>query len=266
MHITFIIDSVRFNLLFVEGDLLMAKCVNCGNVVPDGRQSCPVCGAVMNTTANQNYSNQTYSRATNQNPNYQTYQGATNQNPNYQTYQGAMNQNPNYQTYQGATNQNQAYQNQFYQNSNNQNQAYQNQAYQNPNYQNQVYTNPNLSGVDSTYMYDPMDIQQNKAMAILSYLWILCLIPMFANHTSRFARFHTVQGFTLFLIELAVSFLNVIGTVLFAFSTLGRIWRLICGLLSLATFVLTILGIANAAQGKAKELPVIGQLHILQLF
>lgn len=206
----------------------MAKCVKCGNVVPDGQQTCPVCGAVMYNAGNQNYSNQNY------------------QNPNYQ---------------------NQAYTNQGYTNQGYTNQGYQNQQYQNQGYQNQQYTNSNLEGSDTTYMYDPMDIQQNKAMAVLSYIGILCLIPLLSNHTSRYARFHTVQGLNLFILGLAISIITRVGNIFFSISLItGAIWTMVTGILGLAVFVFAIMGIVNAVQGKAKELPLIGQIHLIQLF
>ncbi|MDO5294590.1 MAG: hypothetical protein Q4F05_17785, partial [bacterium] len=148
-----------------------------------------------------------------------------------------------------------------------QNQGYQNQTYQNQGYTNQNYSNQSMGGADTTYMYDPMDIQANKAMAILSYIGILCLIPLFANHTSRYARFHTVQGFTLFLAGIVVSVLRGVGRAAFGYFTIASaLWSLLCSLLSIALFVFIILGIINAAQGKAKELPIIGQLHVIHLF
>lgn len=217
--------------------ILMAKCTHCGNIVPDGQQVCAVCGAAMNNNGNNNM-NQNYSNVNYSNQNYQ--------NQNYS---------------------NQNYSNQGYSNQNNANQGYQGQGYQNQGYQNQDYSNQGMAGADTTYMYDPMDIQQNKAMAILSYIGILCLIPLFANHTSRYARFHTVQGFNLFLISMIIGAVRGVGRVAFGYFTIAAsLWGGLCSLLSIAVFVFMILGIINAAQGKAKELPIIGQLHIIHLF
>ena len=41
---------------------------------------------------------------------------------------------------------------------------------------------------DTTNEFDPQDIQNNKAMAILAYLSWLVLIPLFAAKDSKFAR------------------------------------------------------------------------------
>lgn len=118
---------------------------------------------------------------------------------------------------------------------------------------------------DTTGEFDPQDIQNNKAMAILAYIGILVLIPLFAAKESRFARYHTNQGLVLCIAEVAYSILYmIVSTVILAIS-----WRLyflvtIIGLLGLVFLVFMILGIVNAAGGKAKELPLIGKIRILK--
>lgn len=112
---------------------------------------------------------------------------------------------------------------------------------------------------DTTAEFDQKDIEDNKAMAILAYLSILVLIPLFAAKESKFARYHTNQGFVLFLIEIVWS---VVSGVISALLPLIVI-RLLFGLVNIALLVLAILGIVNAAGGKAKELPIIGSIHIL---
>jgi len=109
---------------------------------------------------------------------------------------------------------------------------------------------------DSTAEYDPEDIKANKVMAILSYIGILVLIPLFAAKNSKFARFHTNQGLVLFIAALLVSAADWF---------LGKIHLGIIGwILDVLVFVLAIIGIVNAAQGKAKELPWIGKFRILE--
>ena len=114
---------------------------------------------------------------------------------------------------------------------------------------------------DTTYEYDPADIETNKVMAILAYLGILVLIPLFAAPNSRFARFHANQGLTLFIIEVAVSFVaGVLGLI----PILGVIFAIAGSLGGLASLALAIIGIINAANGKAKELPLIGQFSFIK--
>lgn len=119
---------------------------------------------------------------------------------------------------------------------------------------------------DKTGEFDPMDIKNNKAMAIFAYLGILVLIPLFAVKNSKFVRFHVNQGFTLFILSAAYSIVTgVIRSILrWVAWPLYRIAGALFPLLGLAFAVLAIIGIVNVANGKAKELPVIGKLHILQ--
>ena len=118
---------------------------------------------------------------------------------------------------------------------------------------------------DTTADYDADDVSKNKAMAILAYFGPLCFIPMFAAKDSKFARFHANQGLTLFIACVAWSIAySILNWIILAIS-----WRLyfvssIIGLCSLVFLVLAVLGIVNAANGRAKELPVIGKFKFLK--
>lgn len=107
---------------------------------------------------------------------------------------------------------------------------------------------------DTTAEYDPKDIEDNKVMALLAYIGFLFLVPLLAAKESKFARFHTNQGIVLFIAELILSIVAIIPILGWIVSTVGGI----------ILFVLTILGIVNAVQGKAKELPIIGKFKILK--
>lgn len=118
---------------------------------------------------------------------------------------------------------------------------------------------------DTTAEFDPADIEQNKVMGVLSYLSWLVLIPLFGAKQSKFARFHTNQGLVLAITEIVWWIAqSILSSILFAIS-----WRLgfistILGLVNIAFLVLAIIGIVNAAGGKAKELPIIGKFRILK--
>ena len=118
---------------------------------------------------------------------------------------------------------------------------------------------------DTTAEFDQADITNNKAMGILAYLGPLVFIPMFAAKGSKFARFHANQGLTLFIACGAWSIVySILNWIILAIS-----WRLyfisgIIGLCSLVFLVLAVLGIVNAANGRAKELPVIGKFKFLK--
>ena len=116
------------------------------------------------------------------------------------------------------------------------------------------------------------DANDNKAMGILAYFGPLVFVPMFAAKTSKFARFHTVQGFNLFLLDVAY---GIAGGILSAVLTAAFLWtapglmvilNLIISLVWIGIGVLAIIGIVNAAKGTKKALPIIGKLHILDSF
>jgi uncharacterized membrane protein len=58
------------------------------------------------------------------------------------------------------------------------------------------------------------DIELNKNVAALSYLWILFLIPMLTKKDSKFCQFHAKQGLILFILSLLTWF-PVLGWLLF---------------------------------------------------
>lgn len=105
---------------------------------------------------------------------------------------------------------------------------------------------------DSTSNFTQEDIAQNKVMAVLAY--IIFLIPLLAAKESPFARYHTNQGLVLFLAGIAVMFVGIIPII-------GWLIALIAPLF---ITILAVIGIINAAGGKAKELPVIGKFQILK--
>ncbi len=118
---------------------------------------------------------------------------------------------------------------------------------------------------DTTAEFDPQDIEKNKFMAILAYFGILVLIPIFAAKDSKFARFHANQGLTLCIAAILYSVAySILSAIIVAIS-----WRLywlvsIVGLLGLIFLVWFVLGIINAAGGRAKELPFIGHFKLLK--
>lgn len=122
---------------------------------------------------------------------------------------------------------------------------------------------------DTTSEFDSKDISDNKVFAILAYLSWLVLIPIFAAKDSKFACFHANQGIVLCIVETIWWIVSLIVTAILT-ALLWRVWGLrllinfIFGLVNVLFLVLTILGIINAAQGKAKILPIIGKIKILK--
>lgn len=123
---------------------------------------------------------------------------------------------------------------------------------------------------DRTAEFDSADISNNKVYAILAYISILVLVPLIAAPKSKFARFHTNQGFILFIGEAAYSVVRrVVLSVLSALAW-GPIWAvyktvaLASAVIGIIFPVFSIIGIIYAAQGKAKELPIIGKIKLFK--
>lgn len=106
---------------------------------------------------------------------------------------------------------------------------------------------------DFTAEQDADDVNKNKLMAAIAYIGILVLIPVFLAKDSKFAKFHANQGLVLFIIGLITT---VLGKIKFL--------KWIAAIVSCALFICCIVGIIYAIQGKAKELPVIGNIKILK--
>jgi uncharacterized membrane protein len=86
------------------------------------------------------------------------------------------------------------------------------------------------------------DINENKGIAILSYLGILCLIPLLLKKESKFAMFHAKQGLVL-----------TIGWFFVWFPFIGQ-------LLWFVLAIFTIWGIINVLSGKYTKLPLVADL------
>jgi len=99
-------------------------------------------------------------------------------------------------------------------------------------------------------VYDARDVESNKVMAILAYIWILFLVPLLGAKNSKFAQYHAYQGVALFITWIIV---NAARWIL-PYSLSGLVT-----IASLGVLVLAVIGIMNAYQGKAKPLPLIGK-------
>lgn len=88
---------------------------------------------------------------------------------------------------------------------------------------------------------DP-NIEKDKTVAALSYVWILFLIPLLSKKHSKFSQFHAKQGLILFLLSF-VSWFPVFG------------W-----LIGLAIIVVSIIGILKCLEGAWWKIPYIYDL------
>ena len=128
----------------------------------------------------------------------------------------------------------------------------------------QPYSSPVVPG--SRSRDDNRDAEENKAMAILAYFGPLVLIPIFAAKESPFARYHANQGLVLAIACIAFSIVcGILSAILAVISwRLAFIGTLLLSLVGLVFTVLAIIGIVNAAQGRKRELPIIGGIRILK--
>ena len=126
----------------------------------------------------------------------------------------------------------------------------------------QDFVNNMMNTNDTTSQFDPQDINNNKGMSVLAYIGFLFLVPLLACPNSKFARYHTNQGLVLFLLELALGVVTgILGIIPIAGLIIGGLLSAVGGIF---TLVLMIMGIINAAQGQAKELPLIGKITLLK--
>lgn len=119
---------------------------------------------------------------------------------------------------------------------------------------------------DETDDFDAEDIAKNKALSILSYIGFLFIIPIIAAPQSKFAKFHANQGLNLFIAELIIGVASSVVTAIayMIADFIGSLIGAVFSILGIVTFVFMVIGIINAAQGKAKELPLIGNFRFIK--
>lgn len=86
------------------------------------------------------------------------------------------------------------------------------------------------------------DIEKNKTVAALSYVWILFLIPLLGKKRSKFSQFHAKQGLILFLLSF-VAWFPLIG------------W-----LIGLSIIIISIIGILKCLEGTWWKAPYVYEL------
>lgn len=106
-------------------------------------------------------------------------------------------------------------------------------------------TNAKPSGAQAKFSAD--DVEDNKIIASLSYIFILCLVPLMLKRKSDFAQFHARQGLTI-TVAWFVSW--VIGIV----PILG--W-LVSFAANLALLVISIMGVIKTLDGQTWKIPYI---------
>ena len=102
------------------------------------------------------------------------------------------------------------------------------------------------------------EIQDGKLMAILAY--IIFLIPLIAARDKKFAMYHTEQALVLLIAWVVIYIAFVILSIILSHlsSALSCGFSILGILIWVAYVILWIMGLINAAQGKVKELPILG--------
>ncbi len=94
-----------------------------------------------------------------------------------------------------------------------------------------------------------VDLPDDRLIAAIGYLGILCLVPLLLKKESAFAQHHGKQGLVLLLAWVVLWVGNIVPV-------LGQV---VWALGSLALVILIILGMVNALQGKMWDMPVLGK-------
>lgn len=109
---------------------------------------------------------------------------------------------------------------------------------------------PELDGpLPTGETFDEQLSEENRMAAIMSYIPLLCFIPLLNMPENKTARFHARQGVLLFVIELAALILLVDGIANFIFKTV-----------LIVALGFSVVGLYFALKGKNYKLPFIGDL------
>ena len=135
-----------------------------------------------------------------------------------------------------------------------------------------------LDTEDTSKDYTKKDINDNKGLAILSYLGPLALIPYFYNKGSKYVKYHAAQGLNLLIIwiiytitaailssiKITKSCNNVLGW--FTNCTEVTPWWIsfIIDVIGLMLFAIAVVGVVYAITGVAKKLPIVDKVNIIK--
>ena len=94
--------------------------------------------------------------------------------------------------------------------------------------------------------FDAKDTENNKIIAALSYIFILCLIPLLLKKDSEFTQFHARQGLTI-----------VVAWVLSWVISIIPIFIIFSFLINIILLVVSILGVIKTLNGESWKIPFI---------
>lgn len=90
------------------------------------------------------------------------------------------------------------------------------------------------------------DVEDNKLVAAMSYIFVLVFVPLFLKRESPFCQFHAKQGLAMFMV-------CIVGMFVFPIPVFG--WAL-----GITVAALDIIAIFKTLQGEKWEIPVIGDI------
>ncbi len=91
------------------------------------------------------------------------------------------------------------------------------------------------------------DVEDNKVIAALSYIFILCFIPLFLKKNSAFTQFHAKQGLTITIGWFALWIFGIIPILGWMVAFFGNI----------ALLIVSILGVTKTLNGESWKIPFI---------
>lgn len=117
--------------------------------------------------------------------------------------------------------------------------------------QNQEQIQPEIKPVEENKNNENKnkDIEDNKILAIIGYIGLLCLVPLLLKKESPYAQYHGKQGLVLLIVWVVVNMVAIVPILGWLVMIFGNI---LC-------VILMLVGILHAANGEMKELPVIGE-------
>ncbi len=110
----------------------------------------------------------------------------------------------------------------------------------------------------------PVENNNDKFIAILSYLGALVVVPIIKMNESDFIKFHANQGLVLLITWFVINVIfGVLNGLLGWINILTLILNLSKAALSIGYLVLCVIGIKNAYDEVRNDLPLIGKIRIL---
>ena len=102
---------------------------------------------------------------------------------------------------------------------------------------------PKKQNQTETKMELNLKLDFTHILAALSYINVLCLIPLLLKPNDEYVRFHAKQGLLLFVVE-------IVGLVLTLIPVLGQ-------LLFISFVIVSLIGVYKALQGEKWRIPIL---------